>query len=170
MHTSIRLVGKCHYKMATALWSIGLIATCCSTYSQVTLLPGSQQCAEGHPLHTCTLQHCTPRKHICSLKPSLSVPNFVSQLWRKMLRDKIRNGKPGFEASIYVHPLSSLLSSFSQPIAFVQSFSLSFPALETNLFSQVCTFRHFNFLSSFGSDIASHWRSKCDGSKLTQEA
>ena len=38
-----------------------------------------------------------------SLEPRLSVPDFVSQLWRKIdfspkLRDKIRNGKPGFEA------------------------------------------------------------------------
>ena len=31
-----------------------------------------------------------------SLEPRLSVPDFVSQLWRKI---KIRNGKPGFEAS-----------------------------------------------------------------------
>ena len=45
-----------------------------------------------------------------SLEPKLSVPDLVPQLWRKIdfspklrdfspkLRDKIRNGKPGFEA------------------------------------------------------------------------
>ena len=38
-----------------------------------------------------------------SLEPRLSVLDFVSQLWRKTdfspkLQDKIRNGKPGFEA------------------------------------------------------------------------
>ena len=31
------------------------------------------------------------------LKPRLSVPDFVSQLWRSKLRDKIWNGEPGFE-------------------------------------------------------------------------
>ena len=41
-----------------------------------------------------------------SLKPRLSIPDFVSQLWRKMLwdkqklQDKIRNGEPGFEAEL----------------------------------------------------------------------
>ena len=33
-----------------------------------------------------------------SLEPTLSGPDFVSQLWRKILRDKIRTGKPGFKA------------------------------------------------------------------------
>ena len=38
-----------------------------------------------------------------SFKPRFSVPDFVSQLWRKInfspkLQDKIRNRKPGFEA------------------------------------------------------------------------
>ena len=32
-----------------------------------------------------------------SLEPRLFVPDFVSQLWRKI--DKIRNRKPGFEAT-----------------------------------------------------------------------
>ena len=41
---------------------------------------------------------------LISLKPRLSVPDFVSQLWRKIdfspkLQDKIQNGKPGFEAN-----------------------------------------------------------------------
>ena len=46
--------------------------------------------------------------HTCSLEPRLSVPDFVSQLWRKIgdfspkLRDKIRNREPGFEASTLV--------------------------------------------------------------------
>ena len=43
---------------------------------------------------------------IPSLKPRLSVPDFVSQLWRKTdfspkLRDKVRNREPGFEAKWY---------------------------------------------------------------------
>ena len=49
-----------------------------------------------------------------SLKPRLSVLDLVSQLWREIrpgftsnfspkLRDKIRNGKPGFEATIFIH-------------------------------------------------------------------
>ena len=36
-----------------------------------------------------------------SLEPRLSVPDFVSQLW-----DKIRNRKPGFEATQTPHPLT----------------------------------------------------------------
>ena len=42
-----------------------------------------------------------------SLVPRLSVPDFVSQLWRKIdfspkLRDKIQNGEPGNEAMMVV--------------------------------------------------------------------
>ena len=38
-----------------------------------------------------------------NLNLRLSVLDFVSQLWRKMLQDKIRNGKPGFEANQAPH-------------------------------------------------------------------
>ena len=41
-----------------------------------------------------------PVQRLSSLEPRLSVPDFVSQLWRK-LRDKIWNGKPVFEASVW---------------------------------------------------------------------
>ena len=51
-----------------------------------------------------------------SLEPRLSVPDFVSQLWRKIapkLRDKIRNGKPGFKA-ISNQSMSAFVQSYSQ--------------------------------------------------------
>ena len=50
----------------------------------------------------------TKMLYLYSLKPKLSVPDFVSKLWRKIrffpkLRDKIQNGKPGFEATKMQH-------------------------------------------------------------------
>ena len=60
------------------------------------------------PFLISTLVSCPPRARLparewvwgrdYSLEPRLPVPDFVSQLWSK-LRDKIRNGEPGFEAN-----------------------------------------------------------------------
>ena len=36
------------------------------------------------------------------------------------------------------------------------------------MLTSLAMFRHFNFLSSSGSGIASYWRPKRDGTKLTQ--
>ena len=41
--------------------------------------------------------HCIGLFYFC-LEPKLSVPDLVFHFWRK-IKDKIQNGKPGFEAT-----------------------------------------------------------------------
>ena len=61
-----------------------------------------------HGRHKTHSEQIRSSQYQASLKPRLSIPDFISQLWRKIggtdfspkLQDKIQNGKPGFEASI----------------------------------------------------------------------
>ena len=59
------------------------------------------QCLSSHLLLTNSLQVIPVTNLVpSSLEPRLSIPDFVSQLFFSRLRDKIRNGKPGFEANL----------------------------------------------------------------------
>ena len=66
-----------------------------------------------------------------SLEPRLSVPGFVSRLSPK-LQDKIRNGKPGFEASVSIaspHSFVVLTTSFILSRLFLASLSTIAPLI-----------------------------------------